>query len=59
MTQAEYDQEWFLSPEAAIKGAWYGVEMAAIAEAGRIRTVPDDPALLVDTDLDRAWTMRR
>src|ERR1700730_17459565 len=52
MTQAEYDQEWFLSPEAAIKGAWYGAEMAATSKAGRICTVPHDPALLVDTDWD-------
>lgn len=52
MTQAEYDQEWFLSPEAAIKGAWYGKEMADAQSSGRIRQVPYDPALPVDTDWD-------
>ena len=52
MTQAEYDQEWFLSPEAAIKGAWFGTEMAALAAAAHICNVPHDPALPVDTDWD-------
>lgn len=52
MTQAEYDQEWHLSPDAAIKGAWYGNEMAAAQADGRICRVPYDPALPVDTDWD-------
>jgi phage terminase large subunit len=52
MTQAEYDQEWYLSPEAAIKGAIYGNEMAEARKAGRITRVPFDPALPVDTDWD-------
>lgn len=52
MTQAEYDQEWFLSAEAAIKGAWYGKEMGDAQASGRIRAVPYDPALPVDTDWD-------
>lgn len=52
MTQAEFDQEWFLSPEAAIKGAIYGNEIAAARAAGRITRVPFDPALPVDTDWD-------
>jgi hypothetical protein len=52
MTQAEYDQEWFLSAEAAIKGAWFGAEMAAAQQAGRVTTGPYDPALPVDTDWD-------
>lgn len=52
MTQAEYDQEWFLSPEAAIKGAWYGKEMGEAHTSGRIRDVPYDPMLPVDTDWD-------
>jgi hypothetical protein len=52
MTQAEYDQEWFLSPDAAIKGAWFGNEMAAALKDGRITRVPYDPALPVDTDWD-------
>lgn len=52
MTQAEYDQEWFLSPEAAIKGAWYAKEMSEAQTDGRIRSVPYDKALPVDTDWD-------
>lgn len=52
MTQAEYDQEWYLSPDAAIKGAWYGKEMADATREGRITRVPYDPALPVDTDWD-------
>ena len=52
MTQAEFDQEWYLSPEAAIKGAIYGTEMAAARTQGRICRVPFDPALPVDTDWD-------
>lgn len=52
MTQAEYDQEWYLSPEAAIKGAFYMTEMAAAKKDGRITRVPYDPALPVDTDWD-------
>lgn len=52
MTQAEFDQEWYLSPEAAIKGAIYGKEVSAARSAGRIKAVPYDPILPVDTDWD-------
>jgi len=52
MTQAEYDQEWYLSPEAAIKGAWYAAELQAARADGRITRVPYDPSLPVDTDWD-------
>lgn len=52
MTQAEFDQEWFLSVEAAIKGAFYGDEMRTARETGRILGLPYDPALPVDTDWD-------
>lgn len=52
MTQAEYDQEWYLSLEAAIKGAFYITELAAAKKDGRITRVPYDPALPVDTDWD-------
>jgi hypothetical protein len=34
MTQADYDQEWFLSAETAIKGAWFGAEMNAARRQG-------------------------
>lgn len=52
MSQAEFDQEWYLSPEAAIKGAFYGDQMKALRHNGQICRVPYDPALPVDTDWD-------
>ncbi len=52
MTQDEYDQEWFLSSDAAIKGAWFLKEMAKAKTEGRITRVPIDQALPVDTDWD-------
>ena len=52
MTQEEFDQEWFLSSDAAIKGAYYTAQFAAARKAGRITRVPYDPALPVDTDWD-------
>lgn len=47
MTQAEYDQEWYLSPTAAIKGAYYGKELDAAIRERRVGAVPYDPALRV------------
>lgn len=52
MSQAEFDQEWYLSPEAAIKGAIYGKLLSAARADGRITRVPHEPALPVDTDWD-------
>lgn len=52
ISQAEYDQEWFLSAEAAIKGAFYGDQMRKARETGRIARVPYDAMLPVDTDWD-------
>lgn len=52
MTQAEFDQEWYLSPDAAIHGAFYLEAMSAAKKDGRITRVPYDPALPVDTDWD-------
>ena len=52
MTQDEFDQEWYLSTEAAVKGAYYGSEMAAVLKQGRITRVPVEPALPIDTDWD-------
>ncbi len=52
ISQAEFDQEWYLSPEAAIKGAFYGDAMKMAREQGRICRVPYDPMLPVDTDWD-------
>lgn len=52
MTQADFDQEWYLSPEAAIKGAIYGDQIAEARKAGRITRVSHDPTFPVDTDWD-------
>lgn len=52
MTQDEFDQEWFLSVDAAIKGAWYLDQMRAALKEGRITRVPWEPGLPVDTDWD-------
>lgn len=52
MTQEEFDQEWYLSPEAAIKGAIYGKQLAEARKQGRITRVPHEPTLPVDTDWD-------
>lgn len=52
MTQDEFDQEWYLSTDAAIQGAWFAKEMAAVKKQGRITRVPIEPALPVDTDWD-------
>ena len=52
MTQEEYEQEWYLSDTAAIKGSYYGHLMAAAKADGRVCRVPYDPALPVDTDWD-------
>lgn len=52
MTEDEYQQEWYLSTDAAIQGAWYLKEMSQAQKDGRITKVPYDPALPVDTDWD-------
>ena len=52
MTPGEYDQEFECSFEAAIRGAYYGGAMAEAQRSGRIRPVPHDPALPVDTAWD-------
>jgi len=52
MTQGEFDQEWYLSTDAAIKGAYYTAELSKAREEGRITRVPYDPLLPVDTDWD-------
>lgn len=52
MTADEYAQEWECSFEAAIKGAIYAKELADARAAGRICSIPIDPALPVDTDWD-------
>ena len=52
MTEDEFQQEWYLSTDAAIHGAFYLREMSAAQKDGRITNVPYDPALPVDTDWD-------
>ena len=52
MTQEEFDQKWYLSSDAAIKGAYYTTLLAAARKDGRMTRVPYDPALPVDTDWD-------
>jgi phage terminase large subunit len=52
MLQEEFDQEWFLSPEAAIRGAIFGKQMTAARNEGRLTRVPYDPLLPVETDWD-------
>ncbi len=52
MTQEEFDQEWHLSTEAAIKGSYWGKLIAQARKDGRITRVPFDPAIPVDTDWD-------
>jgi hypothetical protein len=52
MTQEEFDQEWRLSTDAAIKGAFYAKQLADARATNRITRVPFDPMLKVDTDWD-------
>lgn len=47
MLQSEYDQEWYLSPSAAIKGAYYGKLLEDAIKDRRVGKVPYDAALLV------------
>ncbi len=47
MLQSEYDQEWFLSPSAAIKGAYYGKLLEDAIKDQRVGRVPYDPAMPV------------
>jgi hypothetical protein len=55
MSQEEYDQEWFLSLEAAIKGAFYASQLSEVRKSGRITTVVHDPGFPVFT----AWDLGR
>lgn len=56
MTQEEFDQEWYLSLEAAIKGAYYAPQLAQARRDGRIRPVPYDPDWPVNTAWDLGHT---
>jgi phage terminase large subunit len=52
MTPEQYEQEFECSFDAAILGAYYGKEMAEAQRAGRIRSVPIDPDIPVNTAWD-------
>lgn len=47
MTQEEFDQEWYLSETAAIKGAYYARQLMLARTQKRITLVPHDAALKV------------
>ena len=52
ITQDEFDQEWYCSFEAAIRGAYYSKQIAKARAENRIKRVPHDPALKVHTVWD-------
>ena len=52
MTEDEYEQEFECSFTASVKGAIYAKELAAVHATGRVRAVPADPALPVQTAWD-------
>lgn len=56
MTEDQYNQEYECSFDAAILGAYYGVEMRKTMEDGRIGKVKYDPALPVFTAWDLGYT---
>lgn len=52
MTEDEFNQEWYCSFEAAIKGAYYAQQLAEARKQGRIKLVPYDPVLKAHTVWD-------
>jgi phage terminase large subunit len=52
MSEDEFQQEWYCSFEAAIKGAYYATQMAKARKQGRIKLVPHDSSLLTHTVWD-------
>lgn len=52
MTEDEFQQEWYCSFDASVKGAYYAREIRAARENGRIKVVPYDTALKVHTVWD-------
>lgn len=52
MSEDEYEQEWNCSFDAAIKGAYYALELSLLHAEKRIRQVPYDPAIPVHTVWD-------
>ena len=52
MSREEFEQEWYLSTDAAIRGAYYTKQISLARKDGRVTTVPYEPALPVDTNWD-------
>jgi len=52
MGQTAYDREFEISFDAPVEGAYYGREMAQLVTDKRIRAVPVDPLVTVDTAWD-------
>jgi len=52
MGEDEYMQEFECSFAAAVKGAYYAREIDALESLGRVRSLPHEPALLVNTAWD-------
>ena len=52
MTIDEFNQEWYCSFEAAVKGAYYAAEIAQARQQGRIKLVNYDPGLKVHAVFD-------
>lgn len=52
MTEDEFNQEWYCSFEAAIKGAYYATQLQEARKQGRIKVVPYDPVLKAHIVLD-------
>lgn len=55
MSEAQFEQEFECSFEAAIVGAIFAKELKSARERGRIRAVPYEPSVLVNT----AWDLGR
>ena len=56
MSDEDFQQEFYCSWSAAIRGAYYGKEMATAETEGRIGRVPYDSALPVITSWDLGWS---
>jgi len=52
MSQDEFNQEWYYSWEAAIKGSYYSEQIAEARRTNRIKQIPYDKALKVHIVLD-------
>lgn len=52
MTDDEFNQEWYCSFDASVKGAYYAREIREARDKGRVKVVPYDTALKVHTVWD-------